>query len=79
MNSNQKAVIIGAVVVIVLMGLFPPWMLIMENRLPWHGFKFVGSQPDKATINSTGLLIQWIGVLIITALLCAVLADKKKQ
>jgi hypothetical protein len=64
----------------------------MPNVEAFIGYGFVGGDPKLlvvaalgrgkyvlTSINSTLLLVQWVGVCIITALLCAVLADKKKQ
>jgi len=97
LNSSQKAVTIGAIVVVFLMGLYPPWTATSpvsgdrSNKFSadvgYHSILVgprIGRRDLEAfvmsfSVNSTLLLVQWIGVCIITGLLCAVLADKKKQ
>ena len=133
MNRNQKIVILVGIVVIVFMGLYPPWTLKVDRRqgmnvrykdqttirversaghIPiFHIERFSGYIPifytpdikgilsrqnlshDRASdnrgtpqihkdatifVNVSQLFLQWLGVCIITALLCLVLAGRRE-
>ena len=77
LNETQKKVILIGLVVIILMGLFPPWKCIYCNlegacvkRLA--GYKFIFSPPycggSDAEIEKDRLILQWIIVIMITGL-----------
>ena len=133
MNRNQKIVMLVGIVVIVFMGLYPPWTLKVDRRqgmnvrykdqttirversaghIPiFHIERFSGYIPifytpdikrilsrqnlnhDRASdtrgtpqihkdatifVNISQLFLQWLGVCIITALLCLVLAGQQQ-
>ncbi len=81
MNKNQKRVIMAGLVVIVLMGLFPPWVHTVHvkelkiDRAGSYGFLFSPPAPDQNNfpwknmwgvhLDVSRLLMQWILVVII--------------
>nr|NJM04725.1 hypothetical protein [Desulfobacula sp.] len=76
-NKNQRTVIFLAIIVIVLMGLFPPVNnpVSFESNYSAHsGYRFISDiyfpphdgKRSLLSINSTLLLVQWIGVVLVT-------------
>jgi hypothetical protein len=92
MNKNQKKVIMAGLVVIVLMGLFPPWVHTVHvkeikiDRAGSYGFLFSPPVPAHKTLplenfwgvrlDVSRLLIQWILVVMIV---CGLVVFLKKD
>jgi len=79
MNRNQKIVVIIGLVIIVFMGLFPPWKFIFSGTPMAMGYKFLFSPPGVANVDSFRLLVQWLGVCIVVGGLVLILKDKDEK
>ena len=85
MENRRKIIISIALVVIILMGLFPPWVeklktkdLQLERPL---GYGFISSPPEtdhpySLSIDFSRLFLQWAVVILVTGL-CIFLSKKK--
>lgn len=75
MNSKQKKIFLSAIIVIVSMGLFPPWTQSMQfsgQDLSKHlGYSFIFTPPKSiisgfdGKINVITLLVQWAVVALL--------------
>jgi hypothetical protein len=91
MNQNQKICLWIGIVVIVTMGLFPPWISRAvgsrpTEELPKYSFLLLpppaqnlGNGVSRHQIYMTRLVIQWLMVAIVTGGLMPTLADKKPK
>ena len=79
MNKNQKIVVVIGLVIIVLMGLFPPWKMIFGGTPMALGYEFLFSPPGIANVDSLRLLVQWLGVCIVVGGFVLILKDKDKK
>jgi hypothetical protein len=79
MNKNQKRILIGMIVIIVSMLLYPPFQ--GRGSVSNDGYGWIFYPKYKTTVNSVLLLIQWLGVLIVggIALLLAKSVEQKPQ
>jgi len=90
MNKKQKIVILAGFLIIVIMGLFPPWnhkIYITTKRYieTYAGYGLIFSPPSTeegefwiARIDVVRLLFQWILVGIITIGLAIIFKDENK-
>jgi len=92
MNKNQLIVLWVGIIVVVLMGLYPPWQYnghIVErnvNVVVPAGYSFIGDpiysagiMEFGASIDVTRLLIQWFMVAFITGGLIYTLKEEKAK
>lgn len=92
MNWKQKICLWIGIAVIVLMGLFPPWVFQVKstyvNELVDAGYAFITNPPHYlfrgdikigASIELARLAVQWAIVAVITGGLIVTLADKKDK
>lgn len=87
MNTKQKRVIFIGFLIIVIMGLFPPWnhKIYTSRRVieTYAGYGFIFYPPSLkgedgiAKIDSIRLLFQWILATIITVGLTVICKDEK--
>ena len=77
-NDNQRTLLIVAAVVIFCMLLFPPWVIIggRGNAIS-SGYAFMLDLPSRATIDTVTLVVQWLGVLIVGAIIFFILGDHR--
>jgi hypothetical protein len=81
MNTKQTKILKWAIAVITIMLLFPPfeaYHLKIGTVKSGYAFIFSGLETSgsiAANINASQLIVQWLGVLIITGLLCLVYKD----
>ncbi len=77
MNKAQRKVIAAALVLIVLMGLFPPWQLTLGGSNLEAGYApfWSGSSDGAVHVNIGYLLVQWLGVVLV-AVGCCCLATR---
>jgi len=67
MNKIQRAIGTVGLVLILLMGLFPPWRVSVGSRTESYGFNLIVIAPRRsAVIDTNQLAVQWITVLITT-------------
>lgn len=80
MNEKQRTLLITTMVIIVAMFLFPPYHLYIEGHVFDSGYAFLFKLPTNgqisSTINISTLGIQWIGVLICSAISYFILKDR---
>ena len=79
MNKAQRKVIAAALVLIVLMGLFPPWQMTLHGNSLDAGYApfWTGSSGGMAVhVNIGYLLVQWLGVVLV-AVGCCCLATRR--
>lgn len=80
MNKNQKRVVIGILLVLALMFLFPPWVYTLVGNDYPKGYGFILTPPDPdATIDFGKLFLQWMMALIVGVLLVLVVGKSKDQ
>jgi hypothetical protein len=79
MNRNQKIVIIVGLIIIVLMGLFPPWTFHYDGNEYTVGYKFITQATGPVKIDESRLLIQWFCVCIVVGGLVLILKDKGEK
>ena len=83
MKKNQKTALWIGIIVIALIGLFPPWVQMHEVEGPYKGKYDKGYSPifappkSPAEIDISRLLIQWFIVAVIAAGAIVTLKDKK--
>ncbi len=79
MNNAQKKVIAAALVLIVLMALFPPWQVTSGRMIVdigyWPVWKGGGGPTGPSHVNAVLLLVQWLGVVLV-AVGCCCLATR---
>lgn len=85
MNESQKKIVIGAVIVIVAMLLYPPFLFRGASGATRNlGYGFLFDPPQYATFSSASpgvvdiamLLVQWFAVAIVAAALWWLAKDK---
>ena len=89
MNKKQKICLWVGIAVFVLMGLYPPWIIIHPTKgyhaLPKYRFLLLPPYSNNKAglslhqIDVTKLVIQWFMVAAITAGLVVTFADKKPK
>ena len=80
MNRTHLIILWIGIILIVLMGLFPPWTLILEGSVGTLGYAFILSRPRKiCNINTSLLFAQWIMVAVVTGGLIITFKDKKPK
>ena len=77
-NENQKMILYIAIVVMVLMFLFPPMVLTVYNRAWGYKFLFTVISDNELSINMTQLMLQWVGVAIVGGVAFLLAGDKGK-
>lgn len=85
MNETQKKIIFVSVVIVVLMGIFPPWQIKTGDRIINMGYWFITNPPVKfatngytkfgSELNLSVLFIQWA----ITAMMASGLVFWKRD
>ena len=86
MNKKQKICLWIWIIVIVLMGLFPPWHTQIPQRgtqKPF-GYAFISAPPEVelgvySTLNIPLLMVQWFLVSVVTGGLIYTFKDKKPK
>ena len=89
LNDKQRTVLIAGIAVFILMGLFPPWTLTVENDMfkaerPGHyGFIAVPPAPPNdrlgLKLNFSRLAVQWIMVVMATGVGVFLTSNRSKQ
>lgn len=85
MNWIQKTLLWIGISVIVVMGLFPPWVVGKSVLSPNNaGYNFILNPPEAkrsefSGLNSSRLLVQWIMVAVITGGFIVTFKSKKKR
>ena len=86
MNRKQKICLWIGIIVIVVLGIYPHWMIIVENPVRGEsafismGRHFLLHQYHKQwQIDMSRLSVQWIIVAVITGGLFVTFADKKDK
>jgi hypothetical protein len=81
-NENQKMILYIAIVVMVLMVLFPPMVFTVSN-VNW-GYHFISELFSSSavltslSINMMQLVAQWVGVAIVGGIAFLLAGDKRK-
>ena len=78
MNSNQRKVLIGVIVAIVAMLLYPPYHILRSAGIVHNaGYSWIFDAPSRfSTVNVSLLSIQCVAVAFVGAILYFVLKDK---
>lgn len=63
MNSKQKSILIIVAIVVLAMLIYPPYIQQIGGYT-WSGYALIFNLPSMSVVNTTTLLIQWVGVLI---------------
>ncbi|MHB1201348.1 MAG: DUF2628 domain-containing protein [Polaromonas sp.] len=85
MNSIQRKILISVAVIIAMMMLFPPFATHLPNGVQSsNGYSFILAPPSsgwsiKPVLNSTQLLIQWLGVAGLGAIAFVLAKDYKPR
>ncbi|MBZ0266507.1 tetratricopeptide repeat protein [bacterium] len=69
LNRGQRIIIILAALILILIALFPPWYVIVNEERKFVGFQFVFSVYEATEIDMTLTSILVITVIIVTVLL----------
>jgi hypothetical protein len=78
MNKKQLIVMWVGIAIIILMGIFPPWIVTVQGTDNILGHAFILSRTGrKYDINASFLFVQWIMVVAITGGLIITFKDKK--
>jgi len=79
LNDKQRSVLIVAAIAMVLMFLYPPYQWIEDTRrgprLMGSGWKFIWSLTSDEMIIVSVLMTEWIGAIIVAAILVFALKD----
>ncbi len=77
-RTDQKLATVGAIVLAML--IYPPYRIYARggngNVIMDTGYAFLFDLPDRATVDVTTLLVQWVGVLIVGVIAFFLLKDK---
>ena len=80
MNETQRKVLIGVGAIVLAMLIYPPYRIYgygaSSNAVIESGYAFLFELPDRATVDVTTLLVQWVGVLIVGAIAFFLLKNK---
>jgi|GEM_PF-1980314 len=80
MGEIQRKILIGVGAVVLAMLIYPPYRIHgygpSSNAVIQSGYAFLFDLPNRATVDVTTLLVQWIGVLIVGAMAFFLLKDK---
>lgn len=80
MNDTQRKVLMGVGAIVLAMLIYPPYRIYgyggSSSALIQSGYAFLFELPDRATVDVTTLLVQWVGVLIVGAIAFFFLKDK---
>lgn len=80
MNENQKRALIALAAVILLMLVYPPYVIhgyaVNASAVVDSGYAFIFSLPDRASVNVLTLIAQWVGMSLTGAIAFIVLKDK---
>lgn len=80
MSETQRKVLIGVGAIVLAMLIYPPYRIygygVSSNTVIESGYAFLFELPDRATVDVTTLLVQWVGVLIVGAIAFFLLKDK---
>ncbi len=77
MNLIQRVIGTVGILLILLMGLFPPWRVSVGSRTESYGFNLIVIAPGRsAVIDTNQLAIQWVTVLIATLGFIAIYGKK---
>ena len=74
MNTTQRYVLIIAIIIIVLMGIYPPFYFRTYNGVLLNlGYGFVLNPPKvgdgfAGSVNVQLLMVQWLGVVIVAGI-----------
>ena len=76
-NEKQKRLLIAIAAVVLGMLLFPPFHIRMTGGVVvWTGYSWIFGPYRGATVNIALLITQWIGVLIVGAIVWFLLKDR---
>ena len=77
MNRVQRAIATMGLVLILLMGLFPPWRVPVGARSESYGYNLIVMTPlPFAIIDTNRLAVQWVTVLLVTLGFMAIYGKK---
>jgi hypothetical protein len=80
MNEIQRKILIGVGAIVFVMLIYPPYRVYgygaNSNTIIKSGYALLFELPDRATVDVTTLLIQWVGVLIVGAIAFFLMKDK---
>jgi len=81
MNEIQRKILIGVGAIVFVMLIYPPYRVYGygvggSKTILETGYALLFALPDRATVDVTTLLIQWVGVLIVGAIAFFLLKDK---
>lgn len=63
--TPKNYVLIGIGAVIATMLLFPPFQVVWNGNVRMTGYSFIFELPDKASVNVSQLIVQWLGVALV--------------
>ena len=90
LNAIQRRIILVGILMIILMGLFPPWKYTFQSSISHSeepaGYRFIASPPSRRVSNSmhgvkidaTRLLIQW-AMTILASVFGVLVAQNRKD
>ncbi|MCK4842888.1 MAG: hypothetical protein KAT04_13580 [Methylococcales bacterium] len=77
MNETQKIIIIGMIIAVIAVFLFPPHAIFPKGggvlRL---GYSLITDIPEHYSIHVTLLVVEWLGVFLVGGLLYTLFKDK---
>jgi hypothetical protein len=86
MNKKQKIVLMIGIIVFLLIGIFPPWVLISspENSARLEGaigYSFIIFSPNHGwcRIDISRLMVEWITMVVVMGGLILLFNDKLKE
>ncbi len=95
MNKKQQYVLYACAAVVVLMLLFPPFHIVVSRSFSvsdagggsysgsyssGYAFLFSGPGDDgQSVVDVSTLLVQWLGVILVGAILCFAFRDGKQE
>lgn len=84
MNKNQQRILIGIVIIVAAMLVYPPFKVTAHNGAIFNmGYDWILAPPKRgyivATVNASMLMIQWIGVLIVGGIAFFLVKNPKKE
>ncbi|MBN1972546.1 MAG: hypothetical protein JW787_02835 [Sedimentisphaerales bacterium] len=80
MNKKQKVILFIGIIIFVIMGIYPPWVLNRSSGIEAGYWAFINDPPRTAKfIDLYRLGVQWFMVAVVIGSLLVILKDKKKD
>lgn len=68
MTETQRKILIGVGAVVLIMLMYPPYVIRGNNRVFESGYAFLFDLPQRGQVDVATLLVQWVGIMVAGAI-----------